>query len=460
MPAESPHMIRNRATRLLDQAQALTVEADRCNRTLTQAEDSELQRLLAEAAKINSEAAKLELATAMAVQESLNPRLVPQADPRNNPEHMYTYQPSDPAGVVRPARGRSFSALFPATPRSQCGFASFEDFLRTVHHGRADNRLTHASMGEKVGSAGGFLVPTEYAAQMLDAAIEREIVRPRCDVQPMISDTKIISGFDSSDNSGAAPFGGFTGQWLAEGAASTEVDPKFRAIELHAHKLLIGTSASNEVIQDGMSFEQLLGTALIQAIGWHLDAAALFGDGAGKPKGALSSTANPALIVVVKEAQQQGATLVIENVLNMFARLHPACATSPSACWIASSTIIPQLYTLSIGLGASGAPVFLPPGGNLAGSPNSTLLGLPVIFTEKAPALGSQGDLSLCDFSQYSLGLRQEIVLEKSMDSGWANDISRYRVKLRADGIGRWASAFTPRAGSTLSWAVTLGARA
>lgn len=339
---------------------------------------------------------------------------------------------------------------------SNDGFGSLEEYLSTLHSGLADNRL-RAAMGSGTGSGGGFLVPEEFAAQLLDKSLENEIVRPRCDVQPMVSDTKKIAGWDGLDHTGGSLFGGFTGQWLAEEGTATDQLAKVRLIDLRTRKLAIFTRASNELIADGMSFEAMLGEAMVAAVGWHLDYAALRGSGAGQPKGVLNDAA---LIVVLKEAGQAADTINYNNLTKMFARLHPACVQN--SVWVASSTTIPQLLGLTI------------PVQNLAGSENVggshypamsesngvfRMLSRPVLFTEKLPPIGDQGDIILADFSQYSIGLRREFAVEKSIHVGWQTDTSGYRCILRADGQGRWGKPFTPLAGSTQSWVVALQAR-
>jgi len=82
-----------------------------------------------------------------------------------------------------------------------------------------------------------------------------------------------------------------------------------------------------------------------------------------------------------------------------------------------------------------------------------------VIFTEKLPALTNQGDLLLVSLSQYAVGLRKEVSLERSIYAGWQTDESGYRAIVRVDGQGTWKSAFTPKNGDSLSWCVTLAAR-
>ena len=88
-----------------------------------------------------------------------------------------------------------------------------------------------------------------------------------------------------------------------------------------------------------------------------------------------------------------------------------------------------------------------------------TLLGKKIIFTEKCPALGAKGDLILADLSQYAIGMRKEIALDRSNVPGWMEDMTDYRVIVRVDGQGTWDKPVTPKNGTTLSWAVALEAR-
>jgi len=64
--------------------------------------------------------------------------------------------------------------------------------------------------------------------------------------------------------------------------------------------------------------------------------------------------------------------------------------------------------------------------------------GKEVLFTEKCPALGAKGDLILADLSQYAIGMRKEIALDRSNVPGWMEDMTDYRVIVRVDGQGTW----------------------
>jgi HK97 family phage major capsid protein len=329
------------------------------------------------------------------------------------------------------------------------GFNDFNEFLTILHSGRADQRLKMAesrAMTIGVPSGGGFIVPEEFAAWLLDQSLESEIVRPRAAVWPMISETKRVPGWDMSDHKNSL-FGGLTAEWLAESGTATEKFAKLRQIMLSARKLACYTSASNELVADGVSFEEQLQGALVKTLGFYLDYSFIQGTGAGQPLGIIN---DPSLITIEKETGQLANTVLYTNVLKMFARLAPQCMKN--AIWIANQTCIPQMLSMTITIGTGGAiaPAVTQQNGKFY------LLTREVVFTEKCPALGSKGDLILCDPSQYSIGLRKEVSLDKSNAPGWLKDESSYRAIVRADGQGQWNTAISPKNGDSLSWCVTL----
>jgi HK97 family phage major capsid protein len=379
--------------------------------------------------------------------------------PRN--EWGQRVQPSAASGDFRQVRaqlqrspgtqGRLYHQMF-ADAGDMGGFADAEEFLTVVASGLSDPRilrLNAATHLEGVPAQGGYVVPPGVAAAWLDAAMEDEIVRPRCDVQPMTTNELRVSGFDVNDMSTSAPFG-FTAEWSDENVDTTAQVGKFRMIRLNAKKLKLYSEASSELVADGVSFESQLGQAMMKACSWGLDSACFTGTGSGQPLGVLN---DPALVVVAKEAGQQTATILYENIVKMYSRLHPSAMKG--AVWCANSTCLPALLTMSLAIGTSGA--FLPAVKESDG--NFTLLGLPLLFTEKLPVIGSQGDIVLAQWQNYVLGLRKDLVLETSNAPGWGRDVMSYRVILRADGMGKWNKPITPKAGSTRSWCIALAAR-
>lgn len=311
-------------------------------------------------------------------------------------------------------------------------------------------RAFRASMVEGTPSSGGFSVPEPLAAQWLDDSIESEIIRPRATVWPMTSASRKVPGWDASDQS-TTLFGGFAMQFLAEEGEGDKQTGKLRAIQLEAKKGAIFVDISNELREDGQGFEAQLDRAMRLSIGFGMDEAFINGTGAGMPLGIRS---DPAKVSVTKETGQQANTIIYENLAKMFSRMYPA--GRQRALWLANDDTIPQLLTLSIAIGTGGShiPVMTESGGQFK------ILGRPVLFTSHMPTIGDADDIMFADLSQYAIGIRRELKLEKSIIPGWTKDLMSYRAILRFDGQGTWNAPMTTKNGSTLSWAVGLGERA
>ena len=151
---------------------------------------------------------------------------------------------------------------------SNGGFRNFNDYLKTLHSGRFDERLKN--MVEGVPSEGGFLVPEEFSAILVDNSLEAEIVRPRATVWPMKAETRRIPAWDGFDHT-TDLFGGLSGVWLGEGQTAQRQNGKFRLMTLNANKLACFCQASNELIADGLAFEDQLGAAMINTTSWSMD---------------------------------------------------------------------------------------------------------------------------------------------------------------------------------------------
>jgi hypothetical protein len=76
------------------------------------------------------------------------------------------------------------------------------------------------------------------------------------------------------------------------------------------------------------------------------------------------------------------------------------------------------------------------------------------------PTRGDADDLMFVDLSQYCIGIRRDLRLEKSNIPGWTKDLMSYRALLRFDAQGTWSGVITPRNGDTLSWCISMGERA
>ncbi len=192
-----------------------------------------------------------------------------------------------------------------------------------------------------------------------------------------------------------------------------------------------------------------------EALAWFEDIAFLRGTGVGEPLGILS-TGNTCAVSVSKESGQVADTIVWENLVKMFSRMLPQ--SLGRSVWLAHIDTFPELATMALSVGTGGGPIWLKDGDQSA---PMSILGRPVIFTEKAETLGDLGDINLIDFGYYLIGDRQQVSAQTSEHFKFNTDTTAYRIIQRVDGRPWLKSAITPNKGSnTLSPVVKLAARA
>ncbi len=324
------------------------------------------------------------------------------------------------------------------------------NFFQAVFSGRHHPELIVNSMTETVPSDGGFLVPVEYARQIHAVSLENEIVMPRCYVQPMRSNEIHLPAMSIGDHSSNL-FGGFTASYTAEAGTISEHSPKTRSMELNAKKLTGLLRFSNELATDIPGGEQQIVNICGKGLSWYRDKAFLKGTGAGEPLGILNANCT---IEVAKESGQKADTIVYENLTKMMAAMYSG--SFANSVWVCHQSTIPQLLTLSVAVGTGGdhIPVMTRANGGFE------ILTRPVIFTEKTEKLGDRGDIMLCDFSQYVVGLRSEMRFDMSIHVHFTTDELLARLIERHDGQPLWDSALTLEDGSTqVSPFVVLAAR-
>lgn len=339
-------------------------------------------------------------------------------------------------------------------------FTNFSEMLYSI----SDHSYKDPSMSKLLGdlkndlssvkpSDGGYLIPEVLRAQLLETALESAIVRSRATVIPMDSLKVPIPTIDSTSNVSSI-FGGIVGYWTEEGATLTESQPRFGRVMLEAHKLTLYTEVPNELIQDSRpAMDALLGRMFPKALAWFEDVAFFVGGGVGEPLGFLNA---PATIATTRSTVSAGNNIEWIDIATMYSRMLPQ--SLDNAVWIIAPDALPSLLTMTIASGTNA--LWLGGGGfpSAASSPPMSMLGRPVIVSEKARQIGTQGDISFVDLSYYLVGDRQAMSARQSEDFRFQNDITAFRVIERIDGRPWIASAITPQNNSanTLSPFVSL----
>ena len=311
-------------------------------------------------------------------------------------------------------------------------------------------------LGEADASDGGYLVPETFRAELLKLEIEASIVKSRAVKIPMATNRVSIPAVIVSSHASSL-FGGVVIYRPEEGGSKTASKPAFGRVALTLHKLVGLVYGTDELLEDSpISLQPLLTTMFSEAIAYTEDSDFLTGDGVNKALGVFS-TANPCRIQVDKENSQDGSTIVAENILKMWARVYPKC--KGKGIWLTAPDTFSQLAGMSLPVGTGGIPIWMPAGG-LSGAPYQTLMGRPLIETEKMATLGTAGDIGFADFSQYLIGEKGGIKTASSIHLKFDYDETAFRFVLRYDGQPWWQSALTPKnSGDSTSPFVMLAVR-
>lgn len=304
------------------------------------------------------------------------------------------------------------------------------------------------ALEEGVGAAGGYLVPIAYRPELFMKATEAAIVRPRATVIPMSTRQVLIPSLDQTgtpDEQLSAFFGGLYFQWIEEAAAKPEVDIQFKEIDLTVHELAGWVPVSNNLIADSaISLDGLLRNLFGKAMADAEDYWFIQGDGVGKPWGVIHS---PATI----QPTRAGATAIVwADVIKMLHAFQPGA----NGVWVIHICAMEQILKLK---DENSNYMWIP---NMRDGMPERLMGYPILWSEKAAALGSKGDINLCDFSYYLIGDRTGPAIESSTEERFRYNQTTYRISERIDGKP-WLSepvALRPAGASEISPFVSLDA--
>lgn len=292
------------------------------------------------------------------------------------------------------------------------------------------------ALAENSGLTGGYTVHPQFSNKLMQLAAEESIVEPRASSMPMTARTLSVPSLDYTlgTTGQTALTGGVVASWTSEAATRDETEPRFLMTDLTAWELSFYTLASNNLLADSaIALDSLLTQLFSMAIAWYTDFAYLNGNGVGKPIGAIGA-ANPAVIAVSRGTSSRVRYV---DVANMQTRLFGR--SWGNAVWIVHQSVVADLLQMHDHSGnqttyGAGRLVFQSIDQGATQPFAGTLFGRPVLITEKVPALGNRGDISLVDLSMYLLGKRMELEIAVSPHVRFLNNQMAWRVVWRGDG--------------------------
>ncbi len=340
---------------------------------------------------------------------------------------------------------------------------SFGDFLGAVMKsatvGDIDRRLVEsrqAGLNEGIPAEGGFLVQTQHVNELLKRTYEMGALASRVRKIPVAANANglTINAVAEDNRATGSRWGGVQSYWLHEAGTKTPSMPAFRQMELKLKKLIGLCYSTDELLQDTTALESIISQAFSEDFAWMIDNAVYRGNGVGQP---LGITGHASTVAVAAEPAQPANTILFENIVNMWSRMW--ARSRGNAVWFINQDIEPQLFTMSLAVGVGGVPVYMPAGGASA-SPYGTLFGRPVVPIEQASTLGTVGDITLADLSQYLMIDKGGIQTASSIHVQFLTDQSVFRFVYRCDGMPMWNLPLTPANGTnTLSPFVQLATR-
>lgn len=295
-------------------------------------------------------------------------------------------------------------------------------------------------MGEVIGSDGGYLVPPEFSNQLLMRTYENDLLS-RTTMFPTSSNMLRIPAINETSRANGSRFGGVQAYWRSEAGTITASKPSLAVIELKPDSLTLAMYATQELLDDATSLESWLDLIADQELAFRIGDALVNGDGNTKPQGLLNA---PSKVTVSKEVGQSGGTILSENVLGMWGRLHPSCRAN--AVWLADLSVEAALPKMTLGTAGAQLVSYLPQGG-LSTPLYGTLMGKPVIVTEFNATLGTVGDLILCDPATMVAATRGGTEMAVSMHVAFLTAEQVFRWILRVDARSWWLNPLTPKSG-------------
>ncbi len=340
-------------------------------------------------------------------------------------------------------------------------FSSFGEQLQAIYRAGmnlgTDQRLLDLNAaaigaGEAIGADGGFLVQTDFAAEIYRKMTFQSDVIGRVRKQAVSGNGLKLRTIKESSRANGSRWGGVTSDWLDEGTAPTAGQVEYGRLEWSLKKVAALSYATDELLEDAEALSGILTQAFSEELLFRVEDAIINGTGAGRPAGILGAAA---LVTVDKQGGQTAATIVSTNLSKMWARLH--VRSRANAVWFINQELEPQLDELSIAIGTGGTDpriVTYGPEGALR------IKGKPIAAIEYCAALGTVGDIILADLDQYLLIDKNGIRQDSSMHVRFTTDEMAFRAIYRVDGQSLWESDLTPFKGTdTVSPFVALATR-
>ena len=297
------------------------------------------------------------------------------------------------------------------------GYSSLGEYAIDVMHaltpgsaGMSDKLKFFAAPSGQATSRGGdesFQVPVDFREAIWQNVYGTET---SFDIFSLFNPTPTNRSTVQIPKDESTPWGttGVQAYWGSESGQMTGSNPATKMDLVPVDFLYAFVLATEDLLADLPMFNNRITQKSGDAIRFKVSNAIVSGDGIGKPKGFMNGGS---LVTVAKETSQSTASIVAQNIANMYSRL-----ISPQrGFWLVSPDAFPQLITMTL----NNNPIWIPEDGGFTQKPNGLLLGQPMYLTEHNSTLGTVGDIMFVNPDGY-------LLLQRSSAPEYAESIHLY----------------------------------
>lgn len=305
----------------------------------------------------------------------------------------------------------------------------FADAMRIIKNkGFAHFKATF--MNEADDGEGGYLVPTEFAKEVLRIAGDYGLARKYCRIIPMSGDTKSLTALT----------GTVVTYWTDEGTSYTKSKPAFGPLVLQARKMTALIPGTMELLDDAQTDEEvrtLIATLVAEAMARYEDNQVINGDGTGSN---FLGILNQADINVITTSGTAFSTITYSNLIKCIYAIgskYKTTANRKKIRWRMDESIMGLIMDLK---DTTGQPIL-----KYVGADNEPeLLGYGVDFTDTMNTVADTGAdkkfIFLGDMNFYALGNRKDLSIDFGYSSGdWEKDIQSMKANKRVAGKALFA---------------------
>ena len=290
--------------------------------------------------------------------------------------------------------------------------------------------------GENVGTSGASAtVPVEYAATVIEFAVKSSKLLPRLMRIPMIFSSLKIPKLLQGDGD---YFGGVAismGRQEADAATAYQSSVGFQQLSFTANEMYALIPVTNELIADSIiNMVNYVTSVLIRATMYKMEYYVINGSGNSQPLGILNDP------TIERIGRQTASTIGYADVVNLegavdemiddnlvFLTRRKAINLLRAEKDSQKQPLIKEVWGMNA-LGQATMP--------------TKLFNRDYIVSRNVPAVGSKGDLIICDPSLYVLAVKQDMQIAIDTSVGFKENLTWLRMIARFDGKPGAASGF------------------